>query len=42
MMHIIYGLLSGLSTLYFEKDIHEIRRLYHIGISSLLTGIQQR
>lgn len=42
MMHIIYGLLSGLSTLYFEKDVQEIRRLYHIGISSLLTGIQQR
>lgn len=42
LMHIIYGLFNGLSTLYFEKDLDEIRRLYHIGISSVLTGIKQR
>ncbi|MBR2564623.1 MAG: TetR family transcriptional regulator [Paenibacillus sp.] len=42
MMHIINGLFNGLSTLYYEKDLDEIRRLYHIGITSLLAGIQQR
>ncbi|MGE6575310.1 TetR family transcriptional regulator C-terminal domain-containing protein [Paenibacillus xylanexedens] len=41
VMHIIYGLFSGLTTLYFEKDLTDIRRIYHKGMASLLAGIQQ-
>lgn len=42
VMHIIYGLFSGLTTLYYEKDLTDIRRIYHKGMASLLAGIQQR
>ncbi|WP_366349056.1 TetR family transcriptional regulator C-terminal domain-containing protein [Paenibacillus amylolyticus] len=42
VMHIIYGLFSGLTTLYYEKDLADIRRIYHKGMASLLAGIQQR
>ncbi|MCP1185524.1 TetR/AcrR family transcriptional regulator [Paenibacillus sp. 1781tsa1] len=41
VMHIIYGLFSGLTTLYYEKDLTDIRRIYHKGMASLLAGIQQ-
>ncbi|WP_440110629.1 TetR family transcriptional regulator C-terminal domain-containing protein [Paenibacillus sp. QZ-Y1] len=41
VMHIIYGLFNGLTTLYYEKDLTDIRRLYKKGIASLLAGIQQ-
>ncbi|WP_339166437.1 TetR family transcriptional regulator C-terminal domain-containing protein [Paenibacillus sp. FSL R5-0341] len=41
VMHIIYGLFSGLTTLYYEKDLADIRRIYHKGMASLLAGIQQ-
>ncbi|MCM3126809.1 TetR family transcriptional regulator C-terminal domain-containing protein [Paenibacillus provencensis] len=40
LMHIINGLFNGLGTLYYEKDLTEIRRLYKSGIASLLMGIQ--
>ncbi|WP_413407964.1 TetR family transcriptional regulator C-terminal domain-containing protein [Paenibacillus amylolyticus] len=42
VMHIIYGLFSGLTTLYYEKDLTDIRRIYHKGMAGLLAGIQQR
>ncbi|WP_405157224.1 TetR family transcriptional regulator C-terminal domain-containing protein [Paenibacillus sp. FSL K6-0108] len=42
LMYIVNGLFSGLSTLYYEKDVADIRRIYHMGMTSLLTGIQQR
>ncbi|MEK4275199.1 TetR/AcrR family transcriptional regulator [Paenibacillus sp. FSL R7-0026] len=42
VMHIIYGLFSGLTTLYYEKDLTDIRRIYHKGMAALLAGIQQR
>ncbi|MGV2967972.1 TetR family transcriptional regulator C-terminal domain-containing protein [Paenibacillus sp. FSL L8-0435] len=42
VMHIIYGLFSGLTTLYYEKDLTDIRRIYHKGMASLLAGIHQR
>ena len=41
VMHIINGLFNGLTTLYYEKDLTDIRRLYRKGIASLLAGIQQ-
>lgn len=41
LMHIINGLFNGLSTLYYEKDLTDIRRLYKKGIASMLVGIQQ-
>ncbi|QKG85838.1 TetR family transcriptional regulator [Kroppenstedtia pulmonis] len=40
LMYIINGLFNGLSTLYYEKDLEDIRRLYKKGIATILTGIQ--
>lgn len=40
LMYIINGLFNGLGTLYYEKDLSDIRRLYKLGIANLLTGIQ--
>ncbi|MDU5146135.1 MAG: TetR family transcriptional regulator C-terminal domain-containing protein [Paenibacillus dendritiformis] len=41
LMYVISGLFNGLSTLYYEKDLKEIRRLYRKGVDSLLKGIQR-
>ena len=38
VMHIIYGLFSGLTTLYYEKDLTDIRRIYHKGIGQSAGG----
>ncbi|MEF3355567.1 TetR family transcriptional regulator C-terminal domain-containing protein [Paenibacillus sp. GYB006] len=40
IMYVLNGLINGMSTLYFEKDLEEIRRLYKKGIEILLTGIE--
>ncbi|WP_036709229.1 TetR/AcrR family transcriptional regulator [Paenibacillus pinihumi] len=40
LMYIINSLLNGLSTLYYELEFTEIRRLYRAGIATILSGIQ--
>ncbi|MCM3785098.1 TetR/AcrR family transcriptional regulator [Neobacillus mesonae] len=40
VMYIVQGLMAGLSTLFFEKDMIELRRLYKKGIDTLLVGIK--
>lgn len=42
LMYIINGLFNGLSTLYYEKDLEDIGRLYKKGIAAFLTGIQSK
>lgn len=41
LMYIINGLFNGLSTLYFEMEIDELRQLFHKGLRVILQGIQQ-
>ncbi len=40
VMYILNGLLNGMSMLYYEKDLEEIRRIYRKGIEILLAGME--
>lgn len=41
VMHALIGLFNGLSVLYYEKDLEEIRRIYKKGLEILLTGMEE-
>ncbi|MBD7970223.1 TetR family transcriptional regulator [Paenibacillus sp. Sa2BVA9] len=40
VMYVLNGLINGMSMLYYEKDLEEIRRIYKKGIEILLAGIE--
>nr|WP_249435793.1 TetR/AcrR family transcriptional regulator [Paenibacillus sp. Marseille-Q4541] len=40
VMYVLTGLFNGMSMLYYEKDLEEIRRLYKKGLEILLAGME--
>lgn len=40
VMYVLNGLINGMSMLYYEKDLEEIRRIYRKGIDILLSGME--